>query len=139
MAEQNFSGIWRLDLARSVLKIEAPRELLMKITHDGMRVRQQVLIVRAGGEDHGDFEFTVGAESVSAIRGQRAVVRAHWEDAVLIVESLVSAPGGELKLRDHWTLTNDGATLTMTHSDDELAGQISVLERGTKADAQRFA
>ena len=139
MTVPNFTGVWRLDLARSTLKIEATREILMKITHDGPRVRQQVLTISAAGEERGDFEFTIGGESVSAIRGQRAVVRAHWDGAVLVVESLVSVPGGELKFSDHWALTNDGATLTMTHPDDALAGQISVLEQGTEMDAQRFA
>jgi hypothetical protein len=139
MALPNFSGIWRLELAMSALKIEPPRELLFKIEHDEPHVRQRSLTIgRDGSEERGDFAFTVGAETVSTIRGMRAVVRARWDGAVLVVESRLSAPGRELEFRDHWALSNDGATLTMSHPDDALAGQASVFERGEDADAKRF-
>lgn len=140
MPESNFSGVWRLELAMSTLKIEPPRELLFKIEHDGPHVRQRSLTIgRDGGEERGDFAFTIGGETVSAIRGMRAVVHARWEGAVLIIESKVSAPGREFEFRDRWSLSNDGATLTMSHPDDALAGQVSVFERGEDADAKRFA
>jgi hypothetical protein len=139
MTTPNFTGIWRLELARSVLKVETPREILFKIEQHGAHFRQRSLTVRKdGSEERGDFEFTVGAETESAIRGMQAVVRARWDGAVLIVESRVFAPGGELEFRDHWSFSNDGATLTMSHSDDELAGQVSVFEHGSDADAKRF-
>jgi hypothetical protein len=31
--------------------------------------------------------------------------------------------------RDYWSLSDDGATLTMAHRDDDLAGQTTVLKR----------
>jgi hypothetical protein len=44
----------------------------------------------------------------------------------------------ELRFRDHWFLSNDAQTLTMEHRDDDLAGQISVLEKAPPSAAVRF-
>jgi len=40
----------------------------------------------------------------------------------------------EVYFQDHWSLSHDGRTLTMAHRDDDLAGQISVLEKSAQAD-----
>jgi hypothetical protein len=38
-------------------------------------------------------------------------------------------PEREVYFKDHWTLSDDGAILTMIHRGDSLDGQIAVLER----------
>jgi len=37
-----------------------------------------------------------------------------------------NAPDRELHFKNHWSLSDDGQTLTMAHRDDDLAGQIAV-------------
>jgi hypothetical protein len=41
------------------------------------------------------------------------------------------------KEQNHWSLSADGQTLRMAHLDDDLAGQIAVLEAAPEA-AMRF-
>jgi hypothetical protein len=43
-----------------------------------------------------------------------------------------------LHFKDYWSLSADGATLTMAHRDDDLAGQTSVLHRAHLEDGQKF-
>ena len=53
----------------------------------------------------------------------------------MIIEGVVRTPGeNDLRFSDHWSLSDNRATLTMSHPDDDLAGQISVLERVSSAD-----
>ena len=134
MAKPDFTGVWRLDLAKSTMKGEAPFELLMKIAHNEPEIRQQVLSVSKSGEQSAVFVFTIGLESANTVQGMPMVVRARWNNDELVIDSRVS--GRDLHLEDHWSLSGD--TLTMAHHNDPLAGQIAVFERGSDVDAARF-
>jgi hypothetical protein len=46
--------------------------------------------------------------------------------------------GREFYFKDHWSLSDNGRTLTMAHRDDDLAGQISILEKMPDAESARF-
>jgi hypothetical protein len=72
---------------------------------------------------------TTGEPAPVSFRGNAGETSAHWQRSTLIVESTLTASGRELHFRDHWSLSPDGGVLTMAHPDDELAGQVSVLER----------
>ena len=55
--------------------------------------------------------------------------RSHWTKEVLLIESWISVGGRNCYFRDHWSLSPDGQILTMEHRDDDLAGQMTVLEK----------
>jgi hypothetical protein len=57
---------------------------------------------------------------------------------VLVIESAMKVADREVRLRDHWSLSADGQTLTMAHPDDDLAGQTSVLEKAGPEAAAKF-
>jgi hypothetical protein len=136
MPKPNFSGVWRLSIVESVMKGDVPHELLMKIAHSEPEIRQQVLSVGKSGEQSAVFVFTIGADSANTVQGMPMTVRARWNNDELVIESRVT--GRDMRFEDHWSLSSDGATLTMAHHDDPLAGQIAAFERGTEADAARF-
>jgi hypothetical protein len=46
----------------------------------------------------------------------------------------MKTPARDAYFKDHWSLSDDGRTLTMAHRDDDLAGQTSVLERSSQTD-----
>jgi len=50
-----------------------------------------------------------------------------------VIESRMRRPDREFYCRGHWSLSDDGRTLTMAHRDGDLARQVSVLERGSEA------
>jgi len=54
------------------------------------------------------------------------------------IESLLKVADRELHFRDHWSLSGDKKILTMAHPDDDLAGQISILESVSSQDVGEF-
>jgi hypothetical protein len=139
MAPPDFSGIWELNLEKSRLKGPVPRRIAVKIKHDGTTIDQLVLVVSASGEEQRN-EFTVQTTGIATqlvIAGNVGETVAHWQGSTLIIESRLTVSGRELHFRDYWSLSPDGTVLTMAHPDDELAGQVSVLDRTDPASSER--
>ena len=105
------TGLWEADLQRSRLIGPPPRRILMKIALVDDGLKHAVLVTRDDGEE------------------QRMVVAYHGVRAGDAGEVVVELAYGTKVFRDYWSLSDDGQTLTMAHRDDDLAGQITVLER----------
>jgi hypothetical protein len=127
----NFTGEWRANLAQSTIRGPQPQQVLVTIQHDEPRLIQSIAMINAdGGEEHMTFRFsTDGEATMNSVRGQEMSVRARWADAELIIEPVLRIGDREVLFRDHWSLAADGETLRMAHIDDDLAGQVTVLER----------
>jgi len=128
-ARPDFTGRWKMNLKRSVLRGQAPKQILVNIEHREPHLRQEIHVTDAGGaERHITFAYETGAETANSVGDAVARTQARWEGEELVIESRMKTPGRELHLKDHWSLSRDGKTLTMAHRDDDLAGQISILE-----------
>lgn len=132
----NFSGTWRLDLARSVLKLPPVSEMLMRIIHDDPSFDQSVrsvgpdgavMLGRYVGRTDGE-DFHIKMQGLYPARSQ-----ARWQGDELVIESRVDVGGREIYLRDHWSLANPDE-LHMVHRDDALDGQIAILTRVADAE-----
>jgi hypothetical protein len=114
--------------------------MLVKIEHREPQLIQMVFVSHvAGAEERLRFAYTTdGEESINLIRGLRCETHAHWDGAELVIESLMKTPDRESHFKDHWSLSDDGRTLTMAHRDDDLQGQVSVLEKAPPEAAAKF-
>jgi hypothetical protein len=139
-ARPNFSGVWSLNIAKSTLRAESPKRILVKIEHHEPHIKQSVLVTSADDQERRmTFTFTTtGAETPTSVAGGLGRTKAHWQGSVLVIESSLKIADRERHFRDHWSLSNDQRILTMTHPDDDLAGQISTLEPASPADAEKF-
>ena len=139
-ARPDFTGVWAANLEKSSFRGGAPRELFVKIEHREPQLTQTLLVSpAAGGEERLRFEYaTNGTESVNLVRGIPCKTRAHWDGAELVIETLMKTPDREFHFKDHWSLSDDGRTLTMAHRGDDLDGQVSVLERATPETASKL-
>lgn len=134
-ARPDFTGVWELNLKRSILRGSTPKRIVMQIEHREPRLVQQIHFTRADGvEKRMTFAYETGAETTNSLGGAPARTSARWEGEELVIESRVTTPCREVHFEDHWSVSDDGRTLTMAHRDDDLAGQISVLEKRTPAD-----
>ena len=133
---QEFSGTWRLDFTRSKLHGPTPAGMLMRIEHRDPAFTQTIRLEYADGRSmQSVFEgTTTGEEFVNSVGGQTVRSRASWKDSELVIESWVDTGKRQLNFRDHWFLRGD--TLIMEHRDDDLAGQIAVLERAPETAAK---
>jgi hypothetical protein len=133
MKSPNFSGLWRLNPAKS--RLVRVSKIAMKIEHDGACFIQDVkALSNAGSISLGRFVGnTSGGEFSNDVRGLTMVSTATWSDDELIIESRIDAGEGRAAhFRDHWSLSHDGTELRMEHRDDDIAGQLTVLERVTE-------
>jgi hypothetical protein len=136
----NFTGVWQVNLEKSTLRGRPVKQLLVKIEHEDPKIVQRILVSYGNGsEESMMFTFeTTGEEGINFLGSAAGRTKAHWEEAELVIESEVKAGERELHFRDHWFLSSDGQTLTMEHRDDDLVGQISVLEKAPPSAAVRF-
>lgn len=128
----NFTGDWRLIPSRSKVPGPAVKSMQMRITHKGPDFLQ---VTRAEYEDGRvvtrSFGGRINGEEFINQLGNQAEVRsrASWVGQELLIETLVSAPGGVQHLKDYWSLIEGGSKLKMEHRDDPLKGFIGILER----------
>jgi len=135
-APPDFTGVWELNLGRSTLRGSEPKRMVMEIEHREPRLVQQIHLTNAGGaEKRMTFAYETGAETSNSLGGAPARSSARWEEEELVIESRVLTPCRQVYFKEHWSLSGDGGTLTMTHRDDDLAGQISILERRSPNDS----
>ena len=136
----DFSGMWSLNVCKSTLRGEIPKKILVKIEHSEPDIRQDVLITSADDKQQQmRFTFnTTGAETTNRLGVGVGRTKAHWRGSVLVIESLLKVADRELYFRDHWSLSDDKKMLTMAHPDDDLAGQISILDSVSSEDVGGF-
>lgn len=109
--------------------------MIAKIDHREPTLAQAVVVIDAnGGRQQLRLEFlTTGEESVNKAGAGEMRTRASWNNEELLIESWLAVGERVSHFRDFWTLSNSGETLTMEHRDDDLAGQVAVLERAAEA------
>lgn len=127
----NFSGVWKGNLRKSKVLGPAPKAVLVRINHiDPELIVEMVITKRDDTENRLLFRgLTTGEEVSNSVDGVQVRSRSHWVGAELLIESWMNVGGREGHFRDYWSLSDGGRTLTMEHRDDDLAGQITHLER----------
>ncbi len=127
----NFSGTWKANLEMSKLVGSLPAAMVVKIEHADPELVEEIVTTKADGtEDRVVFRcLTNGDEVTNSIHGAQFRSRSDWMQGVLVIESWISVGGRNCHFRDHWLLSPDGQVLNMVHRDDDLAGQITVLDK----------
>jgi len=140
-ARPDFTGLWEANLGKSLLRGRQARRILVKIEHNEPRLVQTIFMSYGdGAEERLGFTYTTdGERSMNSIRGIACETHAHWDGEELVIESLMKTPDRTFHFKDHWSLSDAGRTLTMAHPDDDLAGQISVLEKAPPGAATNFS
>jgi hypothetical protein len=139
MLDPNFSGVWQLNVEKSVIRGEAPSKTFMKIDQAKSKIIQRVLVTHSDGtETFLVFNYYTDYETINNTGTGTVRSRAHWEGPELAIESWLKSKDRELRLVDYWSLSIDGKTLTMAHRDDALAEQISVLDQAPPEAAAYF-
>lgn len=127
----DFTGKWKANLENSRLLGPAPKELLITVFHSEPDLRVNMAITTVDQNTrHIDFQARTTGESASnLVLGAAWKSRLRWTDSELLIESWVSHSGREMHFCDSWSLSSDRRVLTMEHRNDDLLGQITVLDR----------
>lgn len=130
----NFSGKWKADLQRSRLLGPAPKEILVSVVHSEPELQVDMSVMVEAGAQHIGFRArTTGETARNIVLGSEWQSRLRWIGPELLIESWVAHSGRQMHFCDYWSLSPDGKRLTMEHRDDDLPGQITILERTNAA------
>jgi hypothetical protein len=119
-AQPNFTGTWKLNISKSNFgQIPPPASQTDTIDHNEPSVK---IVEDQKGGMMGDMNLTSalstdGKETTSAGMGGAPVTStSHWDGIALVVDSKTSFQGSDIKIKDTYTLSSDGTTLTeVTH------------------------
>lgn len=120
-----------MDLAKSRLLGPVPRAVFAVVEHrEGTVSIEMQRTEEDGTEQLYRFQCqTNGEPTTNLVQGVEVITTAHWAASELEIVSRMMAGGRERTFRDYWQVSADGATLTMEHRSDELAGQVAVFQR----------
>jgi len=127
----DFSGVWKTHLQRSKLLGSQPTAVLAKIKQSEEELAAEMVITKADGcENSLVFKGrTSGEQITNVVQGVEMRSRLQWVDNELLIESWVNVAGRQGHFLDYRSFSNDGQTLIMEHRGDDLAGQITFLQK----------
>jgi len=127
----DFTGEWKVDLGASTLHGPTPKAIVVRIAHFEPELRVDMTIVGADDKER-VIAFAArssGGQVTNTVLGNEWISQSQWVGRELLIESQVSQAGRRMHFRDYWSLSDDGRRLTMEHRDDDLAGQVTILDR----------
>ena len=123
----NFSGLWKQDNARSSFGgLQAPISVTDNITHKEPNIHLTQTVVGPHGDsvtsEH-DYS-TDGREQSGKSRNYTEKNTVKWEGNTLVFESKRDYSGREVVIRERWTLSDDGKTLTKERTSPGPKGEV---------------
>jgi hypothetical protein len=127
----NFTGTWNANLSKSRLSGPMPAAMTIKIEHSDPELLEEVLVTKTDGtQERLVFRcWTNGEPGKSLLNGRAVRGCAKWEGEELVIESWIQFGTREMYFCDYWSLSPDGQKLSMEHRKDDLAGQLTVLDK----------
>jgi hypothetical protein len=121
----NLSGTWKLDIPKSNFgQMPPPASQTDTIEHNEPSIK---IVEDQKGGMMGDLNMTTtlssdGKPTTSAGMGGSPVTSTtHWEGSTLVVNSTTSFQGSDVKIKDSYTVSPDGKTLTeVTHVETSM-------------------
>jgi hypothetical protein len=127
----NFSGVWNADLRKSRFLGPSPLAVSAKIEQSEFELQAEIVVTKLdGSQDRAVFKCWINGEpDKNLLNGRPVRGGTRWEGEELIIESWMQLGAREMHFCDCWSLSPDRQTLIMEHRNDDLAGQITILNR----------
>jgi len=150
-AKPNFSGTWVLDVSKSDFGLlPGPSSRTDVIEHNDPMLKDSVTQEGAQGAQNLTLNYTTDGKEATNEQGPMSVKSTlAWEGDNLVVNSKTNLQGNDITIRQVWTLSPDGKTLTLNahltaaalgETDQKLVfaksgGSTSATSGGTSAKA----
>jgi len=133
-AKPNFSGTWKLNTAKSDFgAMPAPDSRTDKITHEDPDIKDSTTQSNQMGEVSAELKYsTDGKETTNIVRGNEVKSTAKWDGDELAIDSKAQFNGADVTLKDRWSLSADGKTITILRHVNSPMGETDqkiVLEK----------
>lgn len=113
-ASARYAGLWRLDTTKSAMGKRLPRSREDRVSEQGAWLTVRSITVRASGDTvQLDYRYrTDGGEAVNRVLGQDVKTTGRRDGAALEFDSEARLALFKFTVREHWTVSADGRTLT---------------------------
>ena len=126
----NFTGVWNANLDKSRLSGPLPKAISVKIEQSEAELEEEVTVTRLdGSEERVVFKCWISEQDRNLLNGRPVRGSARWMSDELVIESWIQLGAREMYMCDCWSLSSDRQTLMMGHRNDDLAGQLTILDR----------
>ncbi len=127
----NFTGTWNANLSKSRFLGSPPKAISVKIEHSGPELQEEIVVTKLdGSQERVVFNcWTNGEQDKNLLNGRAVRGGATWAGEELVIESWMQFGAREMHFCDCWSLSPDGQTLSMEHRNDDLAGQLTILDK----------
>lgn len=109
----DFSGTWKTDISKSNFGLlPPPQSASMKVEHKEPALKLISITASDSGERSFEASFTTDGKECTNFLGNTEVKSVlKWDGSALLMEH--KAGGGEVVVKDKWTLSEDGKVLTL--------------------------
>ncbi|HLY15742.1 MAG TPA: hypothetical protein VKR61_00900 [Bryobacteraceae bacterium] len=128
-AKTDFSGTWKLNTSKSEFgQMPPPDSLTEKIAHQDPDLKANV--VSTGGM-MGDQTYDVaystdGKETANKVGENEFKSTGKWDGDQIVIDTKGSFSGTEFTSKDHWELSRDGKTLTVSRHLSSAMGEMDM-------------
>jgi hypothetical protein len=114
-AKANFSGDWKLNTSKSQFgEMPPPQSMSQKISHNDPKLAVAVKMTGEMGEWEWQANYTTdGAESTNTFRDNPSKSVVKWDGDSLLFDTKGRFGDNDFTMKEKWTLSPDGKTLTM--------------------------
>ena len=126
-SKPNFSGVWELQVAKSDFgQFPAPESQTTTVEHKEPKVKLNTRVKTLEGDVATDFTYTTdGEENTNDFRGSPATSRTRWDGRELLTDMELEAQGVRFRLKDRWSLSEDGKTWNITRVLASELGEVT--------------
>jgi len=121
-----WAGAWRLDVAGSAMGRgpRVPRWREDRIAEDGAWLAVDMTSVRASGDTvRLAYRYRTDGEAVNRMLGQDIRTRGRLDGRALVLESETQLALFRFEVRERWTLSDDGTTMTQERTSRSPMGE----------------
>jgi hypothetical protein len=112
-AATNFTGAWKLNLAKSDYgPVPQPEVMSRTINHNDPSLQISTYQKGAQGEATTELKYTTDGK-LAENKGSKGTAK--WDGEKLVIDSTRDLQGAEIKFHEVWTLSGDGKMLTITN------------------------
>jgi hypothetical protein len=122
----NFTGVWKLIHSEIDFSFLPPPEFRVDtIVHEDPRLHIRTHQIDANGDITVDRDFVIGGKAQTiVILGRTRIIRAFWDDIVLVVETTSEVSGKPRRIEDRWTLDAGAEWLTIARLHEQPGGPV---------------
>jgi hypothetical protein len=122
----NFSGKWKLDVAKSDFgPLPPPDSRTDIISQDGITLKDVYVQTGGDGDQKGELNYTTdGKLCQNKFRDTDMTGTAVWDPTGLLIDNKLNFNGNDIEAKTHWELSPDGHVLTITAHVNTPMGEL---------------